>query len=235
MQSTTDNQTLSNLPILYSLRHCPYAMRARIAIFKSQTAVYLRDLKLDNKPAEMLALSTKSTVPMLVSTNDSEIEVIEESLDIMLKVLTANDPFALLTPTHSSIDVMLSLIDYFDTGLIPANEAYKCAKRYQETNIVECRQVCETYLQQLELRLTQHSFLMGDTESLMDIALMPFIRQFSKVERQWYQQSPYPLLRAWLNRYLQSPMFTKIMAQHELWVDCHRDIIFGDVKINNNK
>jgi len=232
MQLTTDSQTRANLPILYSLRHCPYAMRARIAIFKSKKPVYLRDLKLNNKPAEMLALSTKNTVPMLVSRNDLGTEVIEESLDIMLKVLTANDPTQLLSPPNITLDDMLLLINDFETGLIPANEAYKCAKRYQETNIVECRQVCETYLQQLELRLSQHAFLMADTESLMDIALMPFIRQFSKVERQWYQQSPYPLLRAWLNRYLQSPMFTKIMAKHELWVDCHTDIIFGDV---NNK
>jgi glutathione S-transferase len=177
----------------------------------------------------MLALSTKSTVPMLVSRNNSGTEVIEESLDIMLKVLTTNDPQRLLSLANTGLDEMLSLIHYFDVGLIPANEAYKCAKRYQETNIIECRQVCETYLQQLELRLSRHAFLMADSESLVDIALMPFIRQFSKVERQWYQQSPYPRLRAWLNRYLQSPMFTKIMAKHDLWVDCHRDIIFGDV------
>jgi glutathione S-transferase len=229
MQLITDSQTLADLPILCSLRHCPYAMRARIAIFKSKSPVYLRDLKLNNKPAEMLALSTKSTVPMLVSRNNSGTEVIEESLDIMLKVLTTNDPQRLLSLANTGLDEMLSLIHYFDVGLIPANEAYKCAKRYQETNIIECRQVCETYLQQLELRLSRHAFLMADSESLVDIALMPFIRQFSKVERQWYQQSPYPRLRAWLNRYLQSPMFTKIMAKHDLWVDCHRDIIFGDV------
>lgn len=230
MQTTITNQTSIHLPILYSLRHCPYAMRARIAIFKSKQRVYLRDLKLNNKPAEMLALSKNQTVPMLVSSSDSGVEVIEESLDIMLKVLADNDPTQLLAPPNTTLDNMLSLINYYETGLIPANENYKCAKRYQETNIVECRQVCETYLQQLESRLTQHQFLLADTESLMDIALMPFIRQFSKVERQWYQQSPYPLLRAWLNRYLQSPMFTKIMAKHELWVDCHTDTIFGDVK-----
>ena len=73
--------------------------------------------------------------------------------------------------------------------------------------------------------LNEHAFLAADQESLLDIALMPFVRQFSKVERQWYQQSPYPKLRAWLNAYLQSPMFTKIMAKHELWVENHQDII----------
>ncbi|WP_051369307.1 glutathione S-transferase [Psychromonas arctica] len=240
MQPTNTKQTSAHLPILYSLQHCPYAMRARIAIFKSQQPVLIRAIKLNNKPPEMLVLSTKGTVPMLVTYDGEKTEVIEESLDIMLKVLTANDPTQLLTAhrsasNDSTLDQMLSLINYYEMGLIPANEAYKCAKRYQETNITECREVCETYLQQLESRLAQHRFLMGDSESLLDIALIPFIRQFSKVERQWYQQSPYPKLRAWLNTYLQSSMFTKVMAKHELWVENHRDIIFGDVKINHNK
>jgi len=222
-----------NKPILYSLRHCPYAMRARIAIFKSSQTVLLRDIKLDNKPAEMLALSKNETVPMMVLPSTDEEgspDVIEESVDIMLTVLKWNDPNKLLEQKTSSLDEMLALINYFEKGLIPANEAYKCAKRYRETNIVECRQACEVYLQDLELRLTEHAFLMSEFESLVDIALMPFIRQFSKVERQWYQQSPYPKLRAWLNQYLQSPMFTKVMVKHELWVDGRRDIIFGDVK-----
>lgn len=222
----------SDLAILYSLQHCPYAMRARIAIFKSKQPVLIRAIKLNNKPAEMLALSTTGTVPMLVSqVHGIATEVVEESLDIMLKVLTENDPLQLLAPQgKESLQDILLLIEDFETHFFSAVEDYKCAKRYQESNIVECREVCEVYLQKLEKRLTEHAFLAADQESLLDIALMPFVRQFSKVERQWYQQSPYPKLRAWLNAYLQSPMFTKIMAKHELWVENHQDIIFGDVK-----
>ncbi|WP_160060845.1 glutathione S-transferase [Psychromonas sp. L1A2] len=222
----------SNIPILYSLQHCPYAMRARIAIFKSQQPVLIRAIKLNNKPAEMLALSTKGTVPMLVSQVDGiTTEVVEESLDIMLKVLKDNDPSYLLSfQGNESLTEVIAIIDEFEKHFFVAVEAYKCAKRYQETDIVERRQVCEVYLQKLEARLSQHAFLTSQYEGLLDIALMPFVRQFSKVERQWYQQSPYPKLRAWLNTYLQSSMFTKIMAKHELWVDCHTDIIFGDIK-----
>jgi len=223
-------QHLATLPIIYSLRHCPYAMRARLAIFKLQQKVWLRDIKLDNKPAEMLALSTDKTVPMLVlpSTKQNEVQVIEESVDIMQWALSKHDPQHLLSPYGTTLTEMLSLIDYYDRHLIPANEAYKCAKRYQESNLDACREACEVYLRELEGRLTKHRFLMSDNESLLDIALMPFIRQFSKVERQWYQQSPYPKLRAWLTSYLQSPMFTKIMAKQPLWVDCRQDIVFGD-------
>lgn len=216
----------TDLTILYSLRHCPYAMRARIAIFKSKQPVLLRDIKLNNKPPEMLALSSKGTVPMLVV---SESEVIEESLDIMLNMLSTNDPHDLLTKQHSTLPEMLTIIERFDHDFKDALNAYRCAKRYQENNVLELREICEVFIGELEARLSTHQFLMSDSESLLDIALMPFIRQFSKVERQWYQQSPYPKLRAWLNKYLQSPMFTKVMAQHELWIDCHRDIIWGDI------
>jgi len=203
-------------------------MRARIAIFRSKQAVLIRAIKLNNKPPEMLALSTKGTVPMLVLSNGT---VIEESLDIMLQVLKDSDPDHLLTAQGQiPLTEIITIIEEFEQHFFVAVEAYKCAKRYQETNIVECRQACEVYLQKLEDRLSKHAFLTSDREGLLDIALMPFVRQFSKVERQWYQQSPYPKLRAWLNSYLQSPMFTKVMAKHELWVDGHRDILFGDIK-----
>jgi glutathione S-transferase len=96
--------------------------------------------------------------------------------------------------------------------------AYKAAKRYREDNVIECRQACEVFIQELENRLMQSAFLMSEQESLADIALVPFIRQFAKVERQWYLQAPYPRVRQWLNRYLQSTMFTNVMAKHDLWL-----------------
>lgn len=223
---------LTNLPILYSLQHCPYAMRARIAIFKSALPVRIRAIKLNNKPPEMLALSTDNTVPMLVIEDEQQVStVIEESLDIMLYILRQNDPNQLLQPSpEQSLNDNLRLISEYEQHFLPAVEAYKCAKRYKEPNVESFRQHCEVYLQPLEDKLHQHSYLTADKEGIVDIALIPFIRQFSKVERQWFQQSPYPKLRAWLNHYMQSPMFTKIMAKHTLWVDCHQDIIFGDIK-----
>ena len=78
----------------------------------------------------------------------------------------------------------------------------------------------------LELRLAEHNYLMSAHESLLDIALLPFIRQFARIERQWYLQSPYPHVKEWLNRYLQSPMFTKVMAKYPLWLDNKEEVIF---------
>jgi glutathione S-transferase len=224
-KSNKNTNDTSTLPIIYSLRNCPYAMRARIAIFKSKQIVLLRDLVLSNKPAEMIAVSPKGTVPVLVLANGT---VIEESLEVMLWALQQTDPDDLLHGhKEGALAAMLSLIHEFDNDFKTSLEAYKCAKRYQEDNVAQCRVVCQQYIEQLEQRLTEHTFLMSDRESLADIALVPFIRQFARVERQWYLQSPYPMVRRWLNSYLQSPVFTKVMAKHPLWLDNQQDILFG--------
>jgi len=230
-KSSKNNVNNTELPILYSLRNCPYAMRARIAIFKSQQGVQLRDVVLSDKPDDMLAASPKGTVPVVILADNT---VLDESLDIMLWALKRSDPNDLLL-SNSATDKnmladMLALIQQFDDEFKTCLEQYKCAKRYRENNIEQCRQVCEVYLSDLEDRLTQHCYLMSDHESLTDISLMPFIRQFSRVERQWYLQSPYPKVRQWLNNYLQSPMFTKVMAKYPLWNDHHDIVLFGDSK-----
>ena len=214
------------LPILYSLQNCPYAIRARFALFKSKQKVLIRAVKLNNKPTEMLFVSPKGSVPVLVVNQNT---IIEESLEIMLWALAKNDPENLLLSEIPAVTTsgMLSLISNFETQFIPALEAYCCAKRYHEDNIDECRQVCEIYLQLLEDRLSTHTFLFSKQESLVDIALFPFIRKFARVERQWYLQSPYPKIRHWLNHYLQSPTFTKVMAKHELWLENNKNIYFS--------
>jgi len=220
------------LPILYSLRNCPYAMRARIAIYIAQQPVVIRDLVLSNKPAEMMQASPKGTVPVVVLANGT---VIEESLEVMLWALHESDPKDLLhslevnnSGEDSILAEMLKMINEFDHEFKTRLEQYKCAKRYQEDNIEACREACQLYLQKLELRLSKHDFLMSDKESLADIALLPFIRQFARVERQWYLQSPYPRVRLWLNNYLQSPMFSKVMAKHPLWLDSQQEVLFGN-------
>ncbi|WP_159818214.1 glutathione S-transferase [Colwellia sp. 20A7] len=229
---TIDNiSQTNNLPILYSLRNCPYAMRARIAVFKSKQSIELRDIVLSNKPDEMILASPKGTVPVLV-LDKNVATVIDESLDIMLWALKQSDPDDLLHNQQANADTnpladMLSLIAIFDHQFKTKLEAYRCAKRYHEDNITECRYACEKHLQMIEERLNCHTFIMSDKESLVDIALLPFIRQFARVERQWYLQAPYPKIRQWLNRYLQSPMFSKVMFKNPLWLNSREVVVFG--------
>ena len=195
-------------------------MRARIGIYKAQLQIDLREVNLKQKPAAMLAASAKGTVPILVLDNGSESPtVIDESLDVMLWALTKSDPDDLLHGfDQNALPKMLDLIRQFDDEFKTCLNAYKAASRYREDNVSECRQACEVFIQGLETRLNDSAFLMSSQESLADIALIPFIRQFAKVERQWYLQAPYPRVREWLNFYLQSGMFTRVMAKVDFWV-----------------
>ena len=224
-------------PILYSLQNCPYAMRARLAILLAQQTVELRAIVMQNKPAEMLAMSPKGTVPVLILDNDvacnNESEgkkhVIDESLDVMLWALKLNDPENLLySQDADALPEMLQIIQQNDQQFIPNLEQYKRTRRFHGNDEEYYRLLCEPFIQQLEYRLAQHEFLMGSTASLLDYALLPFIRQFSRVNRQLYLQGPYAHLHSWLNHHLQSRLFSKAMLKYPLWLDNYEECIFGE-------
>ena len=217
------------LPILYSLQNCPYAMRARLGILLAKQTVMLRAIVMQNKPPEMLVLSPKGTVPVLVLEVMSKKTVIDESLDIMLWALNLNDPDNLLySQDADAISEMLQIIKDNDEDFKPKLEQYKRAKRFHGDDEEECRLLCEPFIQKLEHRLTQHEFLMGATPSLLDYALLPFIRQFSRVNRQLYLHGPYTHLQRWLNYHLQSRLFSKVMFKYPLWLDKHEECLFGE-------
>ncbi|NRB36934.1 MAG: glutathione S-transferase [Pseudomonadales bacterium] len=208
-------------PLLYSLQHCPYAMRARLALWLSGQVVRVRAVKLNNKPAEMLLASSKGTVPVLILNEGHDTErILDESLDIMLWALNTSDPHNLLYAQQSTaLAEMLGLIKQNDSVFIDALEKYKHASRYKDLSQLFYRRQCEVFIAELEQRLQHQDYFIGSDASLADYALLPFIRQFAKVDRQWYLQAPYPKVRDWLNRHLQQPLFTKAMTQYPLWID----------------
>ncbi|MFA7555857.1 MAG: glutathione S-transferase [Spongiibacteraceae bacterium] len=228
------SKSSSNLPILYSLQHCPYAMRARLGILLAQQSVLIRAVVTKNKPADMLALSAKGTVPVLIinhaegSDVPQQATVIDESIDIMLWALQRNDPQDLLwAEDPRDLELMLELIKKNDQQFKPQLEVYKLAKRFHKESEVEDRQSCEVFIAELEQRLDSSDYLMGDRASLADYALLPFVRQFARVDRKWYVQAPYPKCRDWLNRHLQTPLYTKAMAKYPLWLDSHATFLLG--------
>ena len=139
--------------------------------------------------------------------------------------LTQSDPDNLLLASSQTVEgqttnqltELLAFIHVYDSEFKGCIERYKCAKRYHEPNLLERRQDCEIYIKDLEQRLSKHAYIFGESESLVDIALLPFIRQFAKIERQWYVQADYPNVKRWLNAYLQSAMFNKVMTQNPIW------------------
>ncbi len=220
-------------PILYSLQHCPYAMRARLGLLLAGQTVRVRAVNLKNKPEEMLAASIKGTVPILVLNESSRQgeggdAILDESLDIMLWALKKQDPQDLLYASQPSVLVgMLDLIKCNDLTFIDLLEKYKHASRYHDFSQLYYRRQCEVFISQLECRLQDKEYFMGHKASLADYALLPFIRQFARVDRRWYLQAPYPRLRGWLNRHLQQPLFTKAMAKYPMWIDNHEEAWLG--------
>jgi glutathione S-transferase len=184
---------------------------------------------MQNKPPEMLTLSPKGTVPVLVLDTENAKTVIDESLDIMLWALNLNDPENFLYSQDADVLVeMLQIINDNDEDFKPKLEKYKRAKRFHGDDEEECRLLCEPFIQSLEHRLSQHQFLMGSTPSLLDYALLPFIRQFSRVNRQLYLHGPYTHLQQWLDHHLQSRLFSKAMTKYPLWLDNREECIFGE-------
>lgn len=220
-----------SLPYLYSLQHCPYAMRARLGLLLSEQKVMVRAVNLKDKPKDMLAVSAKGTVPILVIPDEHDAasqQVIDESLDVMLWALHTSDPKDLLYKDDAAAELkMLVLIKKNDDVFVEFLEKYKHASRYHDFSQLYYRRQCELFIQEIEDALSAHEFIFGPKASLVDYALLPFIRQFAKVDRKWYLNSPYPNVRAWLNAQLQQALFTKAMAKFPLWNDEGKAYLLG--------
>jgi len=201
--------------ILYSFRRCPYAMRARLAIAYSQITVELREVVLKNKPIEMIQISPKATVPVL----QLEHQVIDESLDIMEWAIAQHDPFdwAAKVQGDSIQRAMRDLITENDFQFKPLLDRYKYFERYPEGSQTEYREQASVFIFKLEQKLESTGWLFGTSPTLADMAILPFIRQFAHVNKDWFFQAPFSHTQQWLNRYLNSPAYTAIMKKYPLW------------------
>lgn len=202
------------LPILYTFRRCPYAMRARLAIVVSGVSVEYREIALRNKPQAMLDISPKGTVPVLQLVDG---RVIEQSLDIMLWALALNDPQHWLQGEKSLPDAAKALIDTNDGPFKFWLDRYKYADRYPEHPAEYYRQQAEEFLQHLERLLGAHEYLAGARLSIADTAIFPFIRQFAAVDKTWFAASDYVRLQRWLDQRLISNLFSEVMVKRDCW------------------
>ena len=211
----------TSLNLLYSFRRCPYAMRARLGILFAELQVELREIVLRNKPAQMLAISPKGTVPVLQLVDGT---VIEESREIMLWALMQHDPHGLLDA--EVLPQASALIEQNDHEFKPWLDRYKYADRHPEMTQLEYRQRGEVFLQELEELLTDKLFLLGDKASVADIGIMPFVRQFAHVDREVFYRLPYPNLQRWLDHWLQHPFFVQAMLKFQPWQKGDAVVVF---------
>lgn len=205
---------MSNLPTpgatLYSFRRCPYAMRARLALRYAEVQLRIVEVSLKAKPAEMLALSAKGTVPVLAV----EDRVIDESLEIMHWALDLHDPdnWRLMGAPEAQRQ-MAALIAENDQVFKVHLNRYKYAERYPEAPMEHYRAQGEAFLARLDALLQQRRYLLAEHPSLADMALLPFVRQFAHVDREWFAQTPYRFLQEWLQGGLESELFLAVMAK----------------------
>ena len=209
------------LPILYSYRRCPYAMRARMALKLAEIEVEIREISLREKPAHMLQVSPKGTVPVLVLADGS---VIDESLEIMYwareqaPIKREGKLNALQPNIHAACSALILMND---TEFKQSLDRYKYPERNLCDNLKptqQYRQQGEVFLQLLEGLLQNNTYLLESTPSMADIAIFPFVRQFAAVDSVWFDTAPYPKLRSWLNAWLSSILFDSVMKKQPTYI-----------------
>ena len=221
--------------ILYSFRRCPYAMRARLGLHLSSLNPQVREIILKNKPAEMLEISPKGTVPVLVIQPENQDEsitnewlILEESLDIINYSLShypatnyeylCKGEYDLLIKSLADKDAK-ALIDINDNEFKSWLDKYKYADRHLEFTEEYYREKACKFIAILETKLSNTEHLFAHSPTYADFAIFPFVRQFAHVNRSWFEQSPYSHVRKWLTHHIESDLFQSVMYKYPLWLD----------------
>lgn len=220
--SKTQTTNMTPAPILYSFRRCPYAMRARLALYSSGINVKLREVALRDKPAHMLKVSPKGTVPVLFLSDET---IIDESIDIMHWALEQNDPKQLLNYDQEQGS---KLITCNDTAFKSALDRYKYPNRYPDEDCTNAFDVGINILKDLNTRIEKNGQLMHTEITLPDLAIFPFIRQFAHVDKDRFDALPFKHLQEWLENHKQSTLFNAIMKKYDQWQEGDSPITFGN-------
>lgn len=190
-------------------------MRARMALYYSGINCQLREVSLKNKPSELIDISPKATVPVIQLPCG---DIIDESLDIIHYAIKQNDPEG-IDNISAQLRVQINeLIESNDSEFAPLLRKYKYFEKYPEDSQEEYRkQIEEEFLEKYEQMLEVNDYLFGQM-SIADIAILPFIRQFAFVDKEWFFRSKYKNLINWLNKTIASDFFENIiLAKHEPW------------------
>ena len=199
------------LPILYSFRRCPYAMRARMALILASQKCELREILLKNKPDEMLKISPKGTVPVLQLPD----KVLDESLDIISWACKSS-----VSDMHiySRVEEAMSdeLSQLFDSEFKYHLDRYKYSSRYGVES-KEHQKECKTILKNLEVMINPNPWIFGRQVSLLDISILPFIRQCKIANPDWFFAQKFVKVIDLLNYFENDDLFIQAMQKYDLW------------------
>lgn len=195
-------------------------MRARLAIYSSQVTCELREVVLRDKPDEMLAISPKATVPVLQLSNGT---VIDESRDIMIWSLEQNDPYN----WGEHLEYFKELVEINDFEFKQHLDKYKYSSRNPELSKEEHKENGDFFLKLLNDKLSSNAFLMGENQTIVDLSVFPFIRQFAFVDKDYFDARPYSHLQKWLEWHLKCDLFKSIMTKYPQWQSGQETILFA--------
>ena len=208
-------------PILYTFRRCPYAMRARLAIKASGVIVEIREVKLKNKPEELLNISPKATVPVLYISSK---KIIEESLDIMKWALEINDPLKLLKQEKLDRIEVHNTLNKLENDFKQNLDRYKYSSRFNQPNPELYRDKNLKILNEFNNLLQHNKGIYSSHLSLLDYAIFPFIRQFRNVNSVWFDSLELKFLKSWLYELIDSDEFSSIMKKNLIWAPNQKPI-----------
>ena len=211
-----------NYPILYSFIRCPYAMRARMILKLADIKCELREVRLNNKPEDMLEASPKGTVPVLIL----EDKIIDESIDIVNWALNITNVFE-GNIKQDQINLTEELIDLFDDKFKYHLDRYKYSNRYEDVDVEHHQNECLNILKKLETIIDGTNWIFGDSISKLDILILPFIRQFRIADQEWFDsQQNIPGIQRVLMNFLDSNIFKSVMNKYEEWCEGSDKIYF---------
>ncbi len=197
------------LPILYSFRRCPYTIRTRMALIYAGVQCELREVSLRAKPAEMLEVSAKGTVPVLQLPDGA---VIDESRDIMQWAVKQNDPEMWGDAIYD--DIATTFAQEFSRAVTH----YKYPERNQDNMTMDDHHAnIERFMADFDQRLAQHAFVVADHLTLNDVFIFPFFRQCRAVDKEWFDGLRYPRVQAWLDFLMRSDCYLKAMQKVDVW------------------
>ena len=200
-------------PILYSFIRCPYAMRARMALKLTSIKCEIREVRLNNKPKQMIDKSPKGTVPVLVL----EKKVIDESNDIIEWALSSNNIFD-GNIDNDQIDLTNNLIELFDSKFKYNLDRYKYATRYENIDKDKHKMECLDILINLENVISNKEWILGSKINKLDISILPFIRQFRIADIEWFdKQNKIKGIQKILFNFLDSNLFKEVMYKYDVW------------------
>ena len=186
-----------------------------MAIHTSQIKCELREVLLRKKPKEMISISPKGTVPVLLLDDGT---MIEESIDIMKWSFSLNDPLLILKEYQEKKNEMDRLIQLFDSSFKNYLDRYKYSNRYENEDPIGNRDLAIQILDKIEGQFNNHNLLYGDRFSFVDMAILPFIRQFRIADKHWFDnEMPLKQVRDWLMHFLEWSTFQDIMKKNKIW------------------